>query len=156
MVRNFISPKPDLFDPFMYFRGLAKAGHHHHGGRHLVVLALVPSKGCDDYLSARPNETGLGERSRREAGRRKRVSSVPVFFVCRRPFARICARPVRNLAPLVSAAGHRGSHPDGAAGHGAARRRSRVEPQPQLDVIATVAGICAIWAWLSGEPSAMA
>ncbi len=26
---------------------------------------------------------------------------------------------------------------------------------PQIDVIATAAGICAIWAWLSGGPSAM-
>jgi hypothetical protein len=27
---------------------------------------------------------------------------------------------------------------------------------PQIDVIATAAGICAIWAWLSGGPSAAA
>ncbi len=26
---------------------------------------------------------------------------------------------------------------------------------PQIDVIATAAGICAIWAWFSGGPSAM-
>ena len=30
-------------------RSRSKAGHNHHGGRHLVVLALVRSKECDGY-----------------------------------------------------------------------------------------------------------
>jgi len=56
-----------------------------------VVLALVPSKECDDYLSAGSNETGLGERSRREAGRRKCVSSAPIRSETSRLWCRLPA-----------------------------------------------------------------